>query len=157
MAARTPVNGTLAVPLSDLGQGASQTVVITLVANLSGGGPLINTARVAGNVADTKPANNSVTTSTPLLTADLVVTIDDGEDFATVGVDLTYTITVANNDVQSADVILTYTLPQNVSLQRVVDDAGVALTYRQVGNVLTFFEPPAGIPAWSCSQVSRGS
>ena len=86
--------------LGDLAAGGSATVTIVVIPTISG--TLTTVASVTGNEPDPDPSNNSAMLSTPVAPgpptpiADLLVTKSASPDPATVGVPLTYTVTVTN-------------------------------------------------------------
>jgi len=95
------------------------TIVISVRANAPGS--LSNTASVSSSTTDPVPGNNSataiVTVDAGAALADLSLTKTDSPDPATVGSNLTYTITVRNNGpATAAGVRLGDTLPSSVTL-----------------------------------------
>ncbi len=98
----TYIVGDLPVSASD-----SVTFAVDIVTPLPAGvTEIANTAAIAddgSNGADTNPANNTATTSTPVIaTPDLEISKDDGVDTVVPGATLTYQITVTNSGDQGA-------------------------------------------------------
>ena len=90
----SPGNCTLA--LFPNGASASFTFVFEIPASMYGGSdPFINVASVSSQTPDPNSANNTDDAVTTMPTADLVLT-KTGPDSATIGSDVTYTVTVTN-------------------------------------------------------------
>ena len=93
-------SGVVTTALGGLAVGASATVTIVVISTAAG--TLTTVARVAGNEPNPNPAGAVATLSTPVAPgpstpiADLLVTKSAAPDPATVGVPLTYTVTVTN-------------------------------------------------------------
>ena len=93
-------NGVVTTDLGGLAVGASATVTIVVIPTAAG--TLTTVARVAGNEPNPNPAGAVATLSTPVAPepptpiADLLVTKTAAPNPATVGVPLTYTVTVTN-------------------------------------------------------------
>jgi uncharacterized repeat protein (TIGR01451 family) len=93
-------NGVVTTALGDLAVGASATVTIVVIPTAAG--PLTTVASVAGNEPNPNPAGAVAMVSTPVAPepptpmADLVVTKSASPIPATVGVPLSYTVTVTN-------------------------------------------------------------
>ena len=93
-------NGVVTTALGDLAVGASATVTIVVIPTAPG--TLTTVASVVGNEPNPNPAGAVAMLSTPVAPepptpmADLVVTKTVSPDPATVGVPLTYTVTVTN-------------------------------------------------------------
>jgi uncharacterized repeat protein (TIGR01451 family) len=103
--------------LGSLANGASATVTLVVTPTQTGG--ISNTASVAANEFDPNLNNNSdtqVTTVNAAPSADLSITKSDSPDPATVGINLTYTITVKNNGPSGATgVTMSDSLPATVT------------------------------------------
>jgi uncharacterized repeat protein (TIGR01451 family) len=93
-------SGVVTTALGGLAVGASATVTIVVIPTAAG--TLTTVARVAGNEPNPKPAGAVAMLSTPVAPepptpmADLLVTKTASPDPATVGVPLTYTVTITN-------------------------------------------------------------
>ena len=93
-------SGVVTTALGGLAVGASATVTIVVIPTAAG--TLTTVARVAGNEPNPNPAGTIATLSTPVAPgpptpiADLLVTKSASPNPATVGVPLTYTVTVTN-------------------------------------------------------------
>jgi uncharacterized repeat protein (TIGR01451 family) len=86
--------------LGSLPAGNSLSMLIrgTVSTSLADGTVLANTVSVSSSTPDPETANNSATVSTTVtVSADLTVNLTDSPDPALAGLDLTYTLAVANN------------------------------------------------------------
>jgi uncharacterized repeat protein (TIGR01451 family) len=89
--------GTLTCPLGSLAAGANATVTLVVHVHASRTTDLSNTATVSSSTTDPVPGNNTTTQGTTMSTsADLSITKTDAPDPATVGQNVTYTLTVSN-------------------------------------------------------------
>jgi uncharacterized repeat protein (TIGR01451 family) len=124
------------VTFTSLAAGASETV--TLVVNVNGAHDTIitNTASVASITFDPNPGNDSVTTTTSIINqADLAITKTASPATVDTGLNVTYTITIANNGANSAANV---TLTDNLSAS-------------------TTFVSNSGASAWTCFDPAVGS
>ena len=114
---------TLTLDVGSLSAGASATETIVVTVASTASGTITNTATVSGNQPDPNLANNtaSVTTTvnTPVIEqsfVDVKVVKTASVNPVVVGNDLTYTIAVSNNSLNTAgDVVLVDTLPAGYS------------------------------------------
>ena len=105
--------GTVTCNLGNVATSTQITIVVTPTAT----GIISNFVSVTGNETDPNPANNRATETTFIgVVADLSVAKSDSPDPATIGSNLTYTVTVTNNGPAiSTGVMLTDTLPPGVA------------------------------------------
>jgi uncharacterized repeat protein (TIGR01451 family) len=112
----TNSSGTVTCAVGDLAEGASAQRQITV--STTAAGQLSNTATIDGAQDDPVASNNSDTETTTVdpRRADLSITKADDADPVTVGDQVTYTLTAANDGPQNATgVTITDTLPSSVS------------------------------------------
>ena len=127
-----PSNGVLLVPIGSVPEGTS--AVVQIVVKPASAGSVSNRFAVFASQTDPNTTNNSVTVISTVLPAaplpvDLSVRVVPVPDPATVGIPLTYTLTVTN---QSADpatgVVVTNSLPAGVNLISLLPSQGSANT-----------------------------
>lgn len=96
-------NGVISADLGTIPIGGSitLTIVIHVDATASDGTIITNTATASTTTFENVPSNNSSTTRTTVQAVDLAVAKTDGPDPVIAGTNLTYTITVANNAVNT--------------------------------------------------------
>jgi uncharacterized repeat protein (TIGR01451 family) len=132
----TPVGNTVTWPAVSLANAASIVDTVRVLAP-AGGGTVTNIGAVESATGDPDAANDTssvTTTVAPPPSADLVLSFGGSPGTVNVGDTITYTLQVTNNGPDaSADVVLTQTLPTNVTF---VDAGGIS----PVSGVLTW--PP---------------
>ena len=122
-------SGTVICQLGAMASSTNSIITITVMPKGAAGGTTItNTASVTSGVGDTDTSNNTASQTTKVDTvaeADLAVTKSDSPDPVLAGASLTYTLTVTNNGTATApNVVLTDTLPANVTVDSVVPSQG---------------------------------
>ena len=120
-------SGTVTCNLGRLDSGAIANVVIVVIPTVEAGGTtIINRVSVTSDVDDFKLENDATEQQTVVLrSADLSVTKNDTPDPVLVGNTLTYALTVTNGGPSLAtDVVLTDTLPPNVTFESVMQSQG---------------------------------
>jgi virginiamycin B lyase len=126
----TPVGGVLTFSIGSLVSGGNATV--TVVVTPTAAGSLTDTATARMDQTDPTPADNSLTLPTTVVVPDLALS-GDAPTSVTLGQNVTYTLTVANNGAGTANgATLTDTLPAGVTF--VSATGGVT----PVNDVLTF-------------------
>jgi uncharacterized repeat protein (TIGR01451 family) len=109
-------DGVVTCDLGDMASGGSADV--TIVVNAPTAGTLTNTASVASDTGDPNAGNNSDSEETTVnpIAADLAVDKSDAADPVREGDDVTYTVNVSNNGLQTAEnAVLTDDLPDGVT------------------------------------------
>jgi uncharacterized repeat protein (TIGR01451 family) len=123
-------NSTLICDIGSISNGNSVAVSIVVAPTASGivdtSIDIVNSGVVTFNEIEIDPSNNTATaTTTVILAADLMVTKTDSADPIQVGDTFIYTVTVANNGPSRATgVVLTDTLPPNMTVGSVVSTQG---------------------------------
>jgi uncharacterized repeat protein (TIGR01451 family) len=134
----THVAGTVTCNLGALDSGASGTITIQVTPSAAQAGTTItNTVSVTSAVADPDALNNGATkTSQVNPKSDLSAGITDSPDPVTVGSAVTYLVTVTNlGPSEATGVVLTDTLPANVTFGSATPSQGVACT--RVNTIVT--------------------
>jgi large repetitive protein len=124
--------GTVTCDLDNIADGANATITIVVIPTVATPAPGIqNTATVASDTDDSDNTNNTDTENTivntpPALTANVSIDKADDIDPVTAGEQLTYTITVQNNDLNNnaTHVTVTDPLPDEVTYVSATPAAG---------------------------------
>lgn len=112
---------------------ATLTIVVNVDPNLPDGSTILNSASATSPAFDPNTANNSVTTSTTVIGADLRVTKSHTPPSVTPGNNLSYTITVSNGPVPASNVVVLDTVPANTTFVATSSAAGWSVTAPPVG------------------------
>jgi uncharacterized repeat protein (TIGR01451 family) len=128
----TPTNGVLLVNLGSLVAGAATNITIIVYPTLPPGhatGTIENDFYVQASQPDPHPANNFASVISPLVASpvDVALRLAAAPNPVAVGAPLTYSLTVTNNSGTAATaVVVSNTLPANVSLLSLLPGVGTA-------------------------------